>query len=649
MILLALLLLPLPAPLPQDSAAAAPPSSVLRLETLDLSAVEQDWGRAQAARSVDGHPLRIGGRTFAHGLGTHAEGEFEIDLHGTATEFLASAGVDDEVGKKGSVVFSVWVDDRESFRSPVLHGGDAPLPIAVDLTGAKRLALVLGDGGDGIDYDHADWAEARLRLAPDRNGEPRAVRAAPEPPPSIRRGLPARPWVHAPRITGATPGRPFLFRIPATGEKPLRFAAENLPAGITLDPQTGILRGALRAAGRTEVLVTVEGPGGSDRASLTIVGEPHALALTPPMGWNSWNVWGTAVDDARVRQAADALVASGLADLGFQYVNIDDTWEGERDADGRIRSNAKFPDMRALSAYLHERGLKLGIYSSPGPKTCAAFEGSFQHEASDARTWAAWGIDYVKYDWCSYGKIAPDASRASLRKPYDRMRAALDAAGRDIVFSLCQYGMGNVAEWGASVGGNLWRTTGDITDSWSSMARIGFGQAGLGKYAGPGHWNDPDMLVVGRLGWGENLHPSGLDPNEQITHMTLWALLAAPLLIGCDLTHLDDFTLALLSNPEVLEVDQDALGRGARRVAVRGHAEIWARPLADGTIAVGLFNRGRHAAELQASWKELGLNGPQRVRNLWTGTDEGVSEDVFRTRVPRHGAVLLKIGAEGDG
>jgi len=157
------------------------------------------------------------------------------------------------------------------------------------------------------------------------------------------------------------------------------------------------------------------------------------------------------------------------------------------------------------------------------------------------------------------------------------------------------------------------------------------------------------MLVVGRLGWGENLHPSGLDPNEQITHMTLWALLAAPLLIGCDLSHLDDFTLALLSNPEVLEVDQDTLGRQARRVAVHGHAEVWARPLADGTIAVGLFNRGRHAAVLQVSWKELDLHGPRPVRNLWTGTDEGVSEEVFRARVPRHGAVLVKIGAEGEG
>lgn len=448
---------------------------------------------------------------------------------------------------------------------------------------------------------------------------------------------PVKPDINGPRVVGATPGRPFVFLIPATGEGPLTFAAKSLPAGLTLDSKTGIISGTLEKAGTTAVELRVRGPKGNARRKLTIIGGDHKLALTPPMGWNSWNVWGTAVDAEKVRQAADGLVKSGLAAHGYQYINIDDTWEGKRDASGEITANQKFGDMKALADAIHSKGLKLGIYSSPGPETCAGFAGSFGHEEQDARTYARWGIDYLKYDWCS-------CKSKDLKEPYQVMRAALDKVDRDITFSLCQYGMGNVWEWGPEVGGNLWRTTGDITDRWESMAGIGFGQNGREKYAGPGHWNDTDMLVVGKLGWGKNLHASRLMPMEQVTHITLWSLLAAPLLIGCDLSQLDSFTIDLLTNDEVIDVDQDPLGQAASRRAQNGSTEVWARPLWDGTLAVGLFNRGEQAAMVTASLSDLGLKEFQPVRDLWQRRDLGDISGSFVTRVPAHGAVLVKIG-----
>lgn len=625
-------------------AAQGKSETSLRLESLDLKHMDADWGRPRAGRSVDNNPLSIGGQTFEHGVGTHAFSEMDVALNGAATRFTAMVGVDDEVKERGSVVFVVLVDGREAVRTPVMHGGDAARSIAVPLVGAKRMTLSVEDAGDDIGYDHANWANAVITLDPRATFRPIAIEAPIEPAPKIALGDPALPAIHGPRITGATPGNPFLFLIPATGQGPLTYSAQNLPAGITLDPKTGILSGALKTAGRTDVVIRVKGPKGEAGRVLTIVGGQNALALTPPMGWNSWNVWGCSVDDAKVRAAADAMVESGLAAKGYQYINIDDCWQDERGEDGEIRPNEKFPDMKALADYVHSKGLKLGIYSSPGPRTCANHTGSLGHEAQDAKTYARWGVDYLKYDWCSYGGVAKDNSLPELKKPYFVMRDALADSGRDIVYSLCQYGMGEVWKWGAEVGGNLWRTTGDITDSWGSMANIGFAHDNRSPYAGPGHWNDPDMLVVGKVGWGPNLHDTRLKPNEQITHISLWTLLAAPLLIGCDMTQMDDFTKALLTNTEVINVNQDPLGRAARRVAKQGRTEVWARPLYDGTMAVGLFNRSTDSAKVTVRWKDLGLSGRQPVRNLWLRKAEGIFRDDFTATVPTHGCVFLKVG-----
>jgi alpha-galactosidase len=300
--------------------------------------------------------------------------------------------------------------------------------------------------------------------------------------------------------------------------------------------------------------------------------------------------------------------------------------------------------MRNLSDSVHRYGLKLGIYSSPGPKTCAGYEGSYNFEKIDANTWAEWGIDYLKHDWCSYGSIAQGSSRTELMRPYLVMREALDECGRDIVYSLCQYGMGDVHTWGNRVGGDLWRTTGDITDTWGSLSSIGFAQGNRSPYAGPSGWNDPDMLILGYVGWGPSVRPTRLTPNEQVTHMTLWAMLAAPLLIGCDLTKLDDLTKSLLMNHEVIEIDQDPLGKAGVPVQKDGDVEVWSRPLWDGTTAVALFNRGLEAKPVRADWVKLGLKGPQPVLDCWSRKTKGTHSGSYTATVPAHGAILVKIG-----
>jgi len=357
----------------------------------------------------------------------------------------------------------------------------------------------------------------------------------------------------------------------------------------------------------------------------------NGLARTPPMGWNSWNKFSTHVDDAIVRGIADAMVRNGMRDAGYVYINIDDTWEGERDAQGNIQPNRKFPDMKALSAYVHSKGLKLGIYSSPGPTTCEGYEGSYGHEAQDAHTWAAWGIDYLKYDWCGAGMLYTDAEMQPL---YQTMGDALAASGRRIVYSLCQYGRQDVWKWGPDVGGNLWRTTGDISDRWASMSRIGFNQDKLAEFARPGHWNDPDMLEIGN---------GGMSEIEYRTHMSLWSMLAAPLMAGNDLRDVPAPVLAILTNREVIAIDQDKLGKQAKRVAKSGDQEIWSRELAGGGHAVALFNLAADPAKMTVHWADAGMTkSPKRIRDLWSHSDVTSGGDYSAT-VPGHGVVLLRV------
>ena len=623
--------------------ATDPPAHAIWLDTLDLAQMTQDFGQPHPDKSVDSSPLTLNGVAYPHGVGTHANSTFVLDLHGAATRFASLVGVDDEKKGHGSVTFTVLVDGKPKVETPVLHGGDAPKLLSVDLTGAKTLTLQVGDGGDGIDSDHADWAGAEITLADDASPKPTPATVTVEEPRLVVPPPDPRPAFHGPRIVGATPGRPFLFLIPATGDGTLTYSAKNLPAGLTLDSGTGIISGALAGAGKTVVHLTVQGPQGTAKRDLTVIGGDHVLAQTPPMGWNSWNVWAGEVNQDRVKAAADEMISTGLARHGFQYINIDDTWEAGRDDQGRIQTNSKFPDMKALGDYVHAKGLRFGIYSSPGPKTCGGYTASYQHEDQDAQSYADWGVDYLKYDWCSYGGVPHDPGLAGFQLPYAVMRASLDKVNRDILYSFCQYGMGDVWKWGQQIGGNTWRTTGDINDSWGSLHSIYESQAGHEIYINPGHWNDPDMLEVGYVGFG-NPHPTHLKPNEQILHISMWCLLSAPLLIGCDMTRLDAFTIALLSNDEALDINQDPLGRPAARVAKDGDSEVWARPLFDGTQAVGLTNASVTPQMVTVRWSSMGIKGRQPVRDLWLHKDVGTYDGSYSVEVPAHGCVLLKIG-----
>jgi len=626
----------------------------LSLHETDLTFIETGWGNVHKNFSVDSNRLQVAGKVYENGVGTHAISRMLIDLHGTGKRISGYCGVDDESGDPATIEFFILGDAQVLWQSGIMTKGDSAGKFDVVLDGIQKLGLYVSDGGDNINYDHADWLEVAIEYTgrepvPVMQPMPEAYILTPPPP--------DEPRINGPVVYGATPGKPFLFKIPATGKRPMTFAAEVLPEGLILDPATGIISGTCPPKGDYEITFTAKNELGSTSRSWKLVsGGP--LALTPPMGWNSWNCWGLSVDQEKVKAAAEAMVASGLADHGWSFINIDDGWEAaERTPDGELLANEKFPGMKKLADDVHALGLKLGIYSGPGPLTCGGYLASYQHELQDAQTWARWGIDYLKYDWCAYSRIAKDRSLPELKKPYILMREMLNQVDRDIVYSLCQYGMGDVWTWGEEVGGNLWRTTGDITDTWTSMAGIGFRQDQCSPYAGPGHWNDPDMLVVGKVGWGPSLRETKLTPDEQYTHISLWCLLSAPLLLGCDMQQLDDFTLSLLTNDEVLAVNQDPLGKQATKLAEGDGYQVWGKPMSDGSTAIGIFNTGSDSPveafswdgepdlkKIRISWKELGLtNNEYKVRDLWRQQDLESFKEAYEAEVPHHGVVMVRV------
>jgi len=378
--------------------------------------------------------------------------------------------------------------------------------------------------------------------------------------------------------------------------------------------------------------------------SISAMAQAPSNAQTPPMGWNSWNYFAGKVTDKNIRDSADQIVASGMKDAGYIYVNIDDTWEGQRDASGVLHTNSKFPDMKALADYVHSKGLKLGIYSSPGPKTCANFEGSLGHEEQDAKMYAEWGIDYLKYDLCSFipavmQKQAPNDKAAQMRlmiAAYDKMGKALKATGRPIVYSLCQYGWDSVWEWAPALGGNLWRTTGDIEARWQSVYDILEQQKGLAEYAGPGQWNDPDMLEVGN---------GKLTLAENRTHFSMWAMLAAPLLAGNDLPNMKPAIKDILTNRDVIAINQDPLGHQAHFIYSKGEVEVWARDLKGGAKAIAIINVGSDLYSthpFHVDLARLGLHGSQHAKDLWTGKDMELSSNM-PIELGSHDILLLRI------
>jgi alpha-galactosidase len=474
---------------------------------------------------------------------------------------------------------------------------------------------------------------------------------------------PPTPHLNGPKVYGARPGHPFLYRIPCTGNRPVTFYAKNLPASLKLDRQTGIISGTT-PNNPGEFLVTIKASnqlGWDSRTLKIVVGD--TIGLTPQMGWNDWYSYYEHITDRDIRTAADAMISSGMADYGYQFVDIDDSWarkpgsgdpdlkEPTRDARGNILPNARFPDMAALTAYIHSLGLKAGIYSSPGPLTCAKFEGSYQHEEADAHRIAAWGFDLFKYDWCSYEHIAKDKSLAEVEKPYIKMGGILRGLDRDVVLNMCQYGMGDVWNWGREAGGNSWRTTGDLGwepgDALPGFYHIGFANAAHSANAGPGAWNDPGYILMGTVGDARNIElpgrPTALTHEEQYSYLSMWSLMAAPLFFSGEMTQLDPFTLNVLCNSEVIDIDQDSLGKQATIVRKTDDEFILEKPLEDGTVAVGFFNLTTVPRPISADWTQLGLNGNQSVRDVWRQHDLGLFTGSFSTYVPPHGVVLVRL------
>jgi len=480
---------------------------------------------------------------------------------------------------------------------------------------------------------------------------------------------PATPHINGPTVFGVRPNSPFLYTIPVTGDRPMKFSVKKLPRGLSVDAVTGRITGSLSKPGEYKVTLKAKNAKGTDQKKFRIV-VGDKIALTPPMGWNSWNCWAWVVDQDKVSRSARALVSSGLVNHGWTYINIDDTWQGERSGPHHaILPNERFPDMKGLCDQIHSMGLKVGIYSSPWITTFAGYRGGSSDDAdgrwerlqnyeankrlgkysfttNDAAQFGDWGIDYLKYDWSPN-----DVSHTA------EMAQALRATGRDMIFSLsCSSPFDHAADWARLA--NCWRTTGDIGDAWDKPAEswkhgiseIAFSQDRWAPFAGPGHWNDADMLEVGYVGGGPNLHPTHLTPDEQYTHLTMWCLLSAPLLIGCDLERLDPFTLSLLTNDEVLAIDQDALGKQAVRVTSLGPVDIYVKELEDGSRAMGFFNHDSIPQSIELkTLAELGFKSRQHIRDLWRQINlpdiADPAKGAIKMTIAGHGAEFYKLTA----
>ena len=613
----------------------------------------------------------LAGKTGYLALSVTTPSRVTFPLGGGATALDSAVGVDCRTTVDSAADFRALAPDgRVLWEKKGVRKG-VKIDVHVDLAGLDSVTLETS-GEDGI---LAAWARPYFRFA-DGKYPPHDVRNH-----SPQLGILTPPESPAPRINGPVvygvrPGHPIIYRVPVTGERPMKisltssarvFSRQDLQdsqdsrnpvnlvnpvKGISFDPETRIITGSIKEPGEYPLTIVAENAKGRATREFTIkVGEK--IALTPPLGWNSWNCFGPDVTAEKIRVAADALLSSGLAEHGYSYINIDDFWQrspksgkealqgAERNEDGTVNPNANFPDMKGLADYIHAKGFKAGLYSSPGPTTCGGCTGSYGYEAQDAKTYADWGYDYLKHDWCSYEDIAAGSGLERAMKPYRVMGKALREQNRDIVFSLCQYGKDDVSVWGEKVGAQCWRVVGDIFDMWGRITYAINCLKPVWMNSAPGSWNDADMLCVGIVRYN-NFRGSRLAPNEQYTHISLWALAASPLLIGCDMEKLDDFTRSLLCNDEVIDIDQDPLGKAAACIVDGENHEIWARPLVDGSIAVGLFNKGTSPREIVFDMAAAGMEGEWKVRDCWRQKDEGAANGVYKANVLGHATHLVR-------
>lgn len=628
------------------------------LDTIEMDQALQTWGHPQRNLNYLRHPLSIAGQSYPSGLGVWAKSLIWIDLGRGAGTFRADVGLDDE-STHGRVEFIVVIDGETVWRSGIMKHGDPPKSFDIDTNGKRYMALVVEPVGDGNDQDWGDWANARwdtlwsepVEAHGERNERYILTPKAPD-----------RPHLNSALTYGTRPGLPVEYSIPCTGRRPIIFTAMGLPDGLSIDRKRGWIIGTPVKAGTYNTTLSAANAVGTSTKSLQIVvGEQ--LALTPPMGWSSWNAWCANPNQVRLLAAARSIVQFGLIDHGYSYINVDDGWQGLRGGkyNGIQPDPVKFPAFKGMLGQIHSMGLKVGVYSGPWICSYCGYTGGssdspdgawtpnlrnlpdnghtfgkYSFAENDANEWASWGVDYLKYDW--WPTEEPQVAR---------MSKALRSSGRNIVYSVSNSASLDKGPMLMQYA-QLWRASGDIRDNWPSLYSNGFSQTPWAAYSGPGHWADPDMMVLGNVGfdpdgWGSRTHATNLTPDEQYTHMSMWSLLAAPLILGCDLTKLDPFTVGLLSNDEVIAVDQDPLGKPAVRVSGDYFHEIWMRPLHDGSYAVGIFNLAPGTYTYKVSLADLGLTGKYRVRDLWRQQDLGGFGDEFTTPVFGHGVRLIRL------
>jgi len=649
-------------------AASSGKNTKIWLDDLQIQKFSDGIPSVEAKKSGGGDSILLAGHFFERGVGVHSISALSFLLNGKGEQFSAVVGADDKANKNMHVQFFVLGDQKILFESGPMKVGDAPKKVNVNLSGIQRMGLLvtLNPEDERSGKTYSDWADAKLVMS----GEnvPQTIPNSDEK--YILTPVPAKtPQINSAKIFGVTPGNPFLYTIASTGERPMQFSAENLPKGLLLDPKTGIITGKISQRGTYIATLHAKNAFGEAAKPFKIVAG-DTIALTPPIGWNGWNSWARNIDGEKVLASANAMVKMGLANHGWTYINIDDTWEGQRGGKyNGLLANEKFPKFKEMIDNIHAMGLKLGVYSTPWISTYAGFAGAssnfekgeypeliknnkrayryigkYRFEKEDAMQMADWGVDYFKYDWHI------DLNSA------ERMSAELKKSGRDIIYSLSNSApFANASDWARIA--NIWRTGPDIRDSWLSLYISAFTIDKWAPYGGPGHWNDPDMLILGNVTTGTDLHPTRLTPDEQYSHVTLFSLLAAPLIIGCPIEQLDPFTLNLLTNDEVIEVNQDPLGKAARMMGDENGVQIWVKPLEDGSYAVGLFNvddfgktpqsyfrwGNEKSKQFTFDFAKAGIKGNRKIRDIWQQKNLGEFSGSFKTEIRHHGVVMLRL------
>lgn len=622
------------------------------LDALDISKIYQGIDRPRDVGQRAGISIR--GTGFRQGVHTRTDSRLCLDLDGQVRSFSAMVGVDDRsagrrggagaagggVGATDGVQFFVIGDGAILWQSGIMTASDSARRCQVRIDGVKSLLLEIS-GGNG--HVHVDWADAQFSY---RGARPRTAWSPEDLATNRHVPQPPEPRINGALAVGIRPGTPLIYPVAVTGRRPLSITVEGLPEGLHFDRETGIIKGIPKNRGDYKVRLEARNNAGTSTRILRIaVGD--TLALTPPMGFLSWNVTEGSISATVLEEMADAFVKYGLRDVGYQYITMDDCWAGGRDKEGNIfPDTVRFPDgMKPVSDYVHEKGFRLGIYSSPGAVTCAGYPGTLDHEAQDAHTWASWGVDYLKYDLC----YTPKERAKDL---YVQMGRLLEKSGRSMTYAL---GAGYEGPgWGGEARAQVWRTGVDIRDQWHMDQKCGIidcfdDQASFARYRHPGAWNDPDMLLAGIYGKGasaNDLGAKGCNDTEYQSQMSLWSLLSAPLFVSADVRHIRPSALKILTNPEVIDVDQDILGNTPVRHGPAGDLEIWVKQMADGSKTIGLLNRGDSTAVMTVHWADIGLTGKQKARDLWLRKDIGWLADGYSATVAGHGVVLIRVYPE---